>query len=142
MEHVEPFRPLLGLVDHAGDTSKLTRQADIEPEAGSPQSRSQPRARARRPAGEQITVCLGPLKKLIPESSVEGLPVAIGIVIVFQLACRNALLQFGQALPRLLDHPACPPVGRAPPDHGGCSPGTADHATALALPPFVRKSDE
>src|SRR3546814_5161520 len=35
MEHVEPFRPLLGLVDHAGDTSKLTRQADIEPEAGS-----------------------------------------------------------------------------------------------------------
>src|SRR3546814_19845485 len=75
MEHVEPFRPLLGLVDHAGDTSKLTRQADIEPEAGSPQSRSQPRARARRPAGEQITVCLGPLKKLIPESSVEGLPV-------------------------------------------------------------------
>src|SRR3546814_7843075 len=82
--------------------------ADIEPEAGSPQSRSQPRARARRPAGEQITVCLGPLKKLIPESSVEGLPVAIGIVIVFQLACRNALLPFGQALPRLLDHPACP----------------------------------
>src|SRR3546814_5082760 len=103
MEHVEPFRPLLGLVDHAGDTSKLTRQADIEPEAGSPQSRSQPRARARRPAGEQITVCLGPLKKLIPESSVEGIPVAIGIVIVFQLACRNALLPFGQALPRLLE---------------------------------------
>src|SRR3546814_17491043 len=68
----------------SSDLSKLTRQADIEPEAGSPQSRSQPRARARRPAGEQITVCLGPLKKLIPESSVEGLPVAIGIVIVFR----------------------------------------------------------
>src|SRR3546814_2719987 len=87
MEHVEPFRPLLGLVDHAGDTSKLTRQADIEPEAGSPQSRSQPRARARRPAGEQITVCLGPLKKLIPESSVDGLRVD-------RKSCRERVCQY------------------------------------------------
>src|SRR3546814_18481558 len=110
--------------------------ADIEPEAGSPQSRSQPRARARRPAGEQITVCLGPLTKLIPESSVEGLPVAIGIVIVFQLACRNALLPFGPALPRLLAHPDCPPVGRTPPDHGPRRPGPAAHGLALYLPPF------
>src|SRR3546814_14393051 len=84
MEHVEPFRPLLGLVDHAGDTSKLTRQADIEPEAGSPQSRSQSRERARRPAGEQITVCLGPYKKLITDSSREGIPFATGQHIVIQ----------------------------------------------------------
>src|SRR3546814_3398456 len=82
-------------------------------------------------------VCSSDLKKLIPESSVEGLPVAIGIVIVFQLACRNALLPFGQALPRLLDHPACPPVGRAPPDHGRCRTGTAEHGIALELPHFA-----
>src|SRR3546814_16934906 len=68
MEHVEPFRPLIGLVDYAGDTSKLTRQADIEPEAGSPQSRSQPRAPARVPARAQSTVCLDPTQTLIQKS--------------------------------------------------------------------------
>src|SRR3546814_11208161 len=51
--------------------------------------------------------------------------------------CSSDLLPFGQALPRLLDHPACPPVGRAPPEHGRCRTGTAEHGIALALPHFA-----